>query len=279
MECEHCHKQYSSLSSLNHHKKTNKSCLLIRHNDKLRIMELEKILEEKNKELQMKNSIIQEKDEIIKDMAIKSASTTTNITVNNKYTFLQTFNLSADYIKSQINTKFTEVHLLNGQKGVAIFTNQYLIRNEEGKPNYFCTDLGRRVFIYKNGEGFIQKDFKSVILTSLIADDIIEKSCMIFQEILPHLTMDNYRESQYVSNLADIKNLKNDNTTFVTTLAGLACNVTTLENGDIRCDIIDDSIDDSIDDEYDEESEELMRRFYEEREQIRLSRSLPPQST
>lgn len=259
MECEHCHKQYSSLSSLNHHKKTNKSCLLIRHNDKLRIIELEKILEEKNKELQMKNSIIQEKDEIIKDMAIKSTSTTTNITVNNKYTFLQTFNLSADYIKSQINTKFTEVHLLNGQKGVAIFTNQYLIRNEEGKPNYFCTDLNRRVFIYKNGEGFIQKDFKSVILTSL--------------------TMDNYRESQYVSNLADIKNLKNDNSTFVTTLAGLACNVTTLENGDIRCDIIDDSIDDSIDDEYDEESEELMRRFYEERERIRLSQSLPPQST
>ena len=29
MECEYCHKTYSSVSSLNHHKKTNKKCLLL----------------------------------------------------------------------------------------------------------------------------------------------------------------------------------------------------------------------------------------------------------
>lgn len=28
MECEYCHKKYSSVSSLNNHKKTNKKCIL-----------------------------------------------------------------------------------------------------------------------------------------------------------------------------------------------------------------------------------------------------------
>lgn len=276
MECEYCYKQYKSVSSLNHHKKTNKSCLSIRRNDKERILELEKLLREKTEELRMKNTIIQEKDEIIMDMAVKAVSTsrTTNITVNNKCN-LQINNLSPDFIKNQVDTKFTEVHLLNGQKGVAIFTNQYLIRDEEGKPNYFCTDLGRRVFVYKNGQGFIEKDFKLEKLTNQIADGIIEKSCMMFEQIRPELTMDNYRESQYISNIAEIKNLKKDNTTFVTTLAGLACNGTTLEIGDIQD---DDIVDDTPSVEDDAHDDELMKRFYEQQEQIRLSRVTPPQS-
>jgi hypothetical protein len=237
---------------------------------------LEKLLRQKTEELEMKNTIIQEKDEIIMNMAVKAVSTsrTTNITVNNKCN-LQINNLSPDFIKYQVDTKFTEVHLLNGQKGVAIFTNQYLIRDEEGKPNYFCTDLGRRVFVYKNGQGFIQKDFKLEKLTNQIADGIIEKSCMMFEQIRPELTMDNYRESQYISNIADIKNLKKDNTTFVTTLAGLACNGTTLENGDIQC---DDVIDDTSADD-DAAVDELMIRIHEQQEQIRLAKSIPPQLT
>ena len=99
--------------------------------------------------------------------------------------------------------------------------------------------MARRIFIYKNVDGLIQKDFKSEILTNLIANDIISKSCMMYQE----LTLDNYKEKKYVSNLADIKNLKKDNTTFAMTLAGLACNVTAHENGDITYEILDRNID------------------------------------
>lgn len=51
--------------------------------------------------------------------------------------------------------------------------------------------------------------------------------------------------------MADIKNIKNDNTTFVTTLAGLACNVVIKddENGDVTYEITTASDDEAHDEE------------------------------
>lgn len=267
MECPYCNKQYSSLSSLNHHKKNNKSCLILRQKNENRILELEEMLRQKDKQLQEKEEELMKKDTFIKEMAMKSVSTpktninvtnnnntTTNTTNNNKYNFLQTFDLSPDFIKSQIDSYFTENHFLDGQKGVAIFTYDNLIKDDEGKSNYYCTDTARRKFILKNRNGIIQKDLKSETLTNLIANDIIAKSCMMYEEIRPELTLSNYKEKRYILNLADIKNIKNDNTTFVTTLAGLACNVITDENGDVTYEITSTSDDEAHD-------EELMRQL------------------
>jgi hypothetical protein len=245
--------------------------LALRQKSASRILELEELLRQKDKQLHEKDEIIKQKDIDMKDITMKSVSTPkTNITVNNnKYNFLQTFNLSPDYIKSQIDSYFTENHLLDGQKGVAIFTYNNLIKDDEGM-NYYCTDPARRKFIFKNKDGTIQKDFKSETLTNLIAKDIIAKSCMMYEEIRPELSLDNYKQNQYVSNLADIKNIKRDNTTFATSLAGLACNIITDEKGEVLYEIVNTSDDD------DEHDAEIMRRLYE---QLSLLRTVSPQTT
>jgi len=242
------------------------------------VEELLKIIQQKDKEIKSKNKEIKRKDKELKekDKELKDVLKTpkTNITVNNNNKYnLRTFKESPDEIDLIIDTKFTEEDFLKGQKGVAIFTYDNIIKDEEGIPSHYCTDTARGKFVFKNKDGTIQTDLKLATLLKLIGNGIIKKSHRIYEVRIPEMTLDNY--TQYVSNLADINNIIDDNTTFVTTLAGLTCNLITNDNDESTYAVIDDS----IDDEYDEESEELMRRFYEEREQIRLSRSLPPQST
>ena len=272
--CEFCNKSFARKYNFNVHQQTAKYCLKLQENEIERLKNREKELNEIIKE---KDKIIKQKDQDMREITIQSVSAPrTNITVNNnnnRYNFLQTFNLSAEYIKSQIDAYFTENHFLDGQKGVAIFTHDNLIRDNEGKSKYFCSDLARRIFIYKNVDGLIQKDFKSETLTNLIANDIIAKSCMMYQEIRPELTLDNYKEKNYVSNLADIKNLKKDNTTFAMTLARLACNVMAHENGDITYEILDRNIDGEeiiyvIEDSTGEKEEEEAEEDDEEEEDL-----------
>jgi hypothetical protein len=83
MECQYCHKNYRSVSSLNHHKKTNKTCLASRQKNENRIVELEEVLRqkdillnEKDQTIKQKDEIIEKKDKTILDLAMK---TTTSI--------------------------------------------------------------------------------------------------------------------------------------------------------------------------------------------------------
>ena len=266
MECQYCHKNYRSVSSLNHHKKTNKTCLASRQKNENRILELEEVLRQKDILLNEKDQTIKQKDEIIekkdKDILDLAMKTTTSITVNNnnKYNFLQqTFNPSPEFIKSQVDSNFTEDHFRDGQKGVALFAFENFIKNEDGTLKYHCSDVARRIFVFRNKNGTITKDFKSELFTKLIANDVIAKSLSIFNlDKTP-----DFNNTQYLSYLRDITNIKFDNASFATTLAGLSCNVITYENenGDITYEIIDATTDDESDVE-EEDDEETLRAKY-----------------
>ena len=225
---------------------------------KIKEEELYAIIRQKDKLLEEKEEVIKQKDRDILDIAMKK----TNITVNNnnnKYNFLQIFQLSPELIKSKIESNFTKDHFLDGQKGIAHFTYENLIKNDDGSLNYFCSDLSRRIFVFKNKDGSITKDYKSEFLTSLIAKNIIAKSRSIYAL--------GAQDKHQILNLAEINNIKYDNTSFVTTLAGLSCNIITHENGEITYEILsEEDEDDDNEENEDELKAKYTAQYFQERE-------------
>lgn len=275
--CQYCSKVFPKKQNLTVHQQS-KYCLKIQEQQKkslaeeikllkIREEELNAIIRQKDKLLEEKEELIKQKDRDILDIAMKN---TNNITVNNnnnKYNFLQIFHLSPELIKSKVESSFTKDHFLDGQKGIAHFTFENLIKNEDGTLNYYCSDLSRRIFVFKNKDGKITKDFKSEFLTNLITKDIIAKSRSIYEL--------GTQDRQHIYNLAEINNMKYDNSSFVTTLAGLSCNVITHENGEITYEFIkdDDDDDEESESEIESENEDALRakytpQYFEDREKL-----------
>jgi hypothetical protein len=305
LSCQHCKKSFPKKQNLQVHQQTAKYCLKIQEEQKQsqsnEVKELLKViqwkdnelkqkekelrqkekdlkqkdedLKQKDEDLKQKDEDLREKDRILKDVINSASAPKTNITVNNNTKYhIGTFDKSAEEINYVIDTEYTEKDFMRGQKGVAFFTYDKIIRDEEGKPTYYCTDTARGKFVYKNKDGILQTDLKLEALLKLIGDGIIKKSHRIYEVRIPEMTLENC--TPYVTNLADINNLKDHNATFVTTLAGLTCNmILNNNNGDTTYEIT--ATDNDDDDAHDEE---LMKRFYEQQEQIRLSRAVSPQT-
>ena len=293
MECEYCKKTLSTLSNLNYHKKTNKRCFSIRKQQELEYSKIilnelndlkkelhdkEAVIKQNEAVIKQKDEIIKQKDEIIKELAIKSVSApkTTKTTViknnntttnnNTKYEFLAPFDLTSEYIRKKVNESFTEEYFLKGQRGVASFTYDNLIKDESnGKQKYYCTDLSRKVFVYSNyNTGKIMKDYKSNNLTKLIAGDIINKSQCLYKDGIETIkekeeetkssssssSMIFKKSMVYLNNLSDIESIKVNNEGFVRVLCGLVCN-TDGNNNTIM-------IKDKEEDDCDEEEEEII---------------------
>ena len=194
-------------------------------------MEIKNILTEKNDELtEYKNKVIklQTKLEIYKDSQdclkeiAKQPKTTKNIqnnSINNKYVYLNPLNLTHEIIKQKIEENFTEKHLIEGQKGVAIFTHDNLLLDDNNNLKYLCGDASRNFFYYKNSDGTIEKDPKATNLTRMIAEDVIAKSHNMVMEILDDDTVELLQKLDYQNIFYDIKHLRNDNGKFISNLS------------------------------------------------------------
>lgn len=102
-------------------------------------------------------------------------STTTN-TVQN----LGILDLKPETILQKVETEFTLQHLENGIKGVAKFTNDYIIKDGKGEKMVLCSDPSRMIFKYKDAEGVVQKDIRAIKLKNAVKDPIIKKSQEMF---------------------------------------------------------------------------------------------------
>ena len=194
-------------------------------------IEIKNVLSEKNDELtEYKNKVIelQAKLEIYKDSQdclkeiAKQPKTTKNIqnnSINNKYVYLTPLNLTQEIIKQKIQDNFTEKHLIEGQKGVAIFTHDNLLLDENNNLKYLCGDTSRNYFYYKNSDGTIEKDPKATNLTKMIAEDVIAKSHHMVMEILDDDTIELLQKLDYQNIFYDIKHLRNDNGKFISNLS------------------------------------------------------------
>jgi hypothetical protein len=187
------------------------------------------ILKVQNKELEKTIERLNgDKDKIfdhIVDIAKKPTSVNNNTikpttnTVNNTV-IMTPLDMSSTTFSEKIANGFRLNDFLQGQAGVAKFAVNNLLRDDNGKLMYVCTNPSRHLFQFKSPHGVIEKDPKAVKLTEAISEEIRKKSSQISSadDNLDSIGLDELME-QY----NDIKEIgdPNKNTGFRNVLTGL----------------------------------------------------------
>ena len=190
--CEYCIKKFSQKSHLLRHTplclekykfeiqkitknsidKDNEISKLKSENDELRD-------ELKTVAYETELRILRERDErsmsTVEEIAKQPRINTTTNT-QNKIIITTPLDLSKENLLSVIESGFDNNYLVQGQKGVARFAYEKILKDDEGKLKYICTDPSRQVFQYKNEDGKIQKDVRATKLTKALFDAELKKT-------------------------------------------------------------------------------------------------------
>ena len=132
------------------------------------IKEKDDIIEEmKNRilKLETENDIYKNDHDFVKNMAAQPKTTN-----NNKIRVMNNFFDNPEKVKQIVDEKLTQDHICDGQKGVAQFATNFLLKDDEGNINYFCTDPSRSIFKFQNSEGETEKDVKAMKLTNMLIE-------------------------------------------------------------------------------------------------------------
>ena len=187
VSCDFCKKSFSN-KTLKVHLKSCKNKIIKEKDDIIKekddiikeiknekddiIKEKDEIIEEmKNRilKLETENDIYKNDHDFVKNLAAQPKTTNTN-TNNNKIRVMNNFFDNPEKVKQLVNDKLTQDHICDGQKGVAQFAYDILLKDEDGNINYFCTDPSRSIFKFQNSEGEIEKDVKAMKLTNMLID-------------------------------------------------------------------------------------------------------------
>ena len=117
--------------------------------------------------LETENDIYKNDHDFVKNMAAQPKTTNNN---NNKIRVMNNFFDNPEKVKQIVNDKLTQEHICDGQKGVAQFAYDTLLKDNDGNINYFCTDPSRSIFKFQNSEGETEKDVKAMKLTNMLID-------------------------------------------------------------------------------------------------------------
>ena len=228
-ECEYCLKNLSCKFRLEQHLevcKVKQKLLFVKFEEKLKLCEIEKenyILQ--IKKLEEQNYILQTQLKDLFQTAIEKPSVVNNTSnnSNNKMIDNRTFNmipftLNEENLRKTLEEKFTENHLINGQKGVAQFCVEHVLVSEDNKYMLKCTDPSRKIFVYVDQEGKIHKDINAFKLTRIISEPVIDASYKMINE-LPDKYPDDMDRVDFATNkFVEIANIKVDNNEFVKNL-------------------------------------------------------------
>ena len=210
LKCEFCKKEFSSLNISRHYSTCKHK--LQKERDNIMQEEIERIKSENQKEIE--NSLIEKEKIIIEIMgenknykeqikkleeqnrelqhtivkmglkAIERPSninnTTTNTTTNNTLNITSTIDFNdVDKVKNIIENKLDINYVIDGQKGIANFIKDNILRDDNGELIYVCTDPSRGVFKFKDTTGELKKDIEAKKLTSYILEGGIKKKSAI----------------------------------------------------------------------------------------------------
>ena len=188
-----------------------------------------KLLKEENKSYleQFKSSqdqvkTLQEQILSITKTAVMKSTVTNNTTINNKILNMTTFNFNDNDIKNLIDDKYSIEIISEGQKGVARFAVNYILRDDKGNLNYLCTDSSRKIFKFKNEIGELEKDINAQKLTNLLTENgILKATTKLAQNYWTNEdgTIDDEKLSNMISKASEIHFMKDDNTVFKNELA------------------------------------------------------------
>ena len=176
-------------------------------------------LRKENDTLKAKHEIYEKDHEFIKSLAKKPVNITNN---NTKILNIGTLNIDKDKVKNVFENKFNSSVIDNGQKGLAIFTVDNFLKDEDGNLTYVCTDPSRNIYRYKDSFGEIQKDVNATKLTNLLVEgginDINNKIAIAYWTN-DDGSQDTEKFFRLNGKATEINNLKNDNSVFVSTLS------------------------------------------------------------
>ena len=231
--CKYCEKDFSS----NHRYQKHQDICLLKHKHiiknkdceiemmKEKICFLEKLVEEQNQQmktirLEVENEFYKQREErsskVVEEIA-KQPRTTNN---NQKVLITTPMDLSQPVVQQAIQQGFSEEYLVQGQKGVARFAVDNILKDEQGKLKYVCTDPSRQIFQYKNEDGSMQKDVRATKLTKALLDGEIKSTSH-------KIAWDNMKDGgdqefqSYTDYYYEIKDMETDNSEFSKELSSL----------------------------------------------------------
>jgi hypothetical protein len=115
-------------------------------------------------------------EEIIKDLQDKLAALKTPNVVNNTTNIQVLGNfLTQEHIDDKIKYHLTEKKILNGLKGIAQFTCEHILKDENGHLLYACYDVARQKFKYKDKDGNEITDMNAEKLVQLLGPSVVKK--------------------------------------------------------------------------------------------------------
>ena len=197
---------------------------IIRNKD-IKIYDL--IKEKEKNEILQENIKLQTSNDIYKDIFSHSRDTIDDIAKNAKPVKIETNNIinmtpldiNEEKFGDKIDELFTKNHLLDGQKGVARFAVDNLLKDNNGNLTYRCTDPSRQIFRFRALDGDMVKDVKAKKLTSSIIDKLKIKSSKITNVEVKEGDED--KLFLYGDNYIEIKKMEEDNRDFIYELASL----------------------------------------------------------
>jgi hypothetical protein len=240
VSCEYCNKEFSKSSLKSHFISCKKKLKVDKEKEidnlkfelenlkKYSSEEIENLKFENNNlkniisKLEAENKIYLQDHNFVKTMAAQPKITTTNNT--NKIKINNNFFDNPEKIKQMIEQKLNKEYISDGQKGVAQFAYDTLLKDEEGNMNYICSDPSRHIFKFQNSEGNIEKDIKANKLTNMLIDAGITNKTFL---IAPSLwtkddgNIDSNKFQIYVPYTTEISSMQVDNTIFRNELACL----------------------------------------------------------
>ena len=217
--CSFCNKSCTTKQNFENHQKSCKNLQTTQISESQKsIYELQNIIKDKDiliMKLQTQLEIYKKDREVLNQIAKQPRNT------NNKVLILSPFIMTQNQINSIVEDKFTAEDFLNGQRGVAKFATNNILKDDEGNQTYICTDASRNVFSYKDKDGNIEKDIKAEKLTETISPAVIKKSEKIYEQIRSCNTIYN---SDIAQSYLDIRNLQHEPERFVSELSKLTIN-------------------------------------------------------
>ena len=184
--------------------------------------QLEEKINEKNDYISKLEAKLEKFEDAV--IASKKPATTTNNN-NTNIVMANTLNLNdTERFKTIIEEKLTKNVVCNGQRGLAKFAVENLLKDSEGKLMYKCVDPSRHNFEFTNSDGIVEKDVKAIKLKrALIGGDVIVKAKNAGNELWTREdgSMDNDRYTASSGKVMEIMTVDRDDTKFRTELSAL----------------------------------------------------------
>lgn len=158
---------------------------------------------EKDNQIKTLNSMIENLNSTIKELAekaIEKPSISKNINTNIK-NFKNIQNILTDsttYKERTDHKRITEIarnnieeYFWKGQKGMAQFCVDHIVRTSDGKMILCCTDPARKRFKFMNADGDLKDDIEARIFTKDISIPIISVCEEMYNHIMEKIEEDN----------------------------------------------------------------------------------------